>query len=101
MCADGTLKPHAKHLILKSHVRAWGGKTFCQIEIEGFVADSVLRLAGRQVKLDKIPAGEEERKKALETLEPGLVKFLRETFRDCEITVSPATFLNLNSNTRG
>lgn len=99
MCVEGILKPHAHNLILKPHVRFWGGATaggaraYGHVEIDGFLPNSVLRLAGHQIKFEKPLGEEEEKKKVLESLEPALVKFLREKFAGCEVTVSPATFL--------
>ncbi len=99
LCVEGVLKPHARHLIIKPHVRFWGGagtggaRVSAQVELDGFLPGSVLRLAGNQIKFEKPLPEDEARKKALELIEPGLVKFLRETFAGCDVTVSPATFL--------
>jgi len=96
MCVEGVIKPHAHNLILKPHVRFWGAmRAYGHVEIDGFLPNSVLRLAGHQVKFEKPLGEEEEKKKVLDALEPALVKFLRETFAGCEVTVSPATILRV------
>src|SRR6185436_6466207 len=41
LCKEGVLRPHAKHLIIKPHVRLWSaagkGRTSAHAEIEGFL----------------------------------------------------------------
>jgi lysyl-tRNA synthetase class 2 len=99
LCRDGVLKPHARHLMLKPHVRLWSvapakscGST--HVEIEGFLANSVLRLAGYKIKTEEVLSDEEAKKQALGLIELSLVKFLRETFPECQVTMSPATLLH-------
>src|SRR5262249_43809011 len=53
LCRDGVLKPHARHLSLKPHLRLWplsssaaSTRVSGHIEVEGFLANSILRLAG-------------------------------------------------------
>jgi lysyl-tRNA synthetase class 2 len=99
LCRDGVLKPHARHLLLKPHVRLWGvspGKVrgSGHAEIEGFLPNSVLRLAGYKIKTEEALSEEEEKKRVLGLIELSLVKFLQETFPACQITVSPATVLH-------
>jgi hypothetical protein len=99
LCKDGILKPHARHLMLKPHVRLWGcapGKArgSGHVEIEGFLPNSVLRLAGYKIKAEEALSEEEEKKRVLSLIELSLVKFLQETFPACEVTVSPATVLH-------
>jgi lysyl-tRNA synthetase, class II len=94
LCHDGVLKPHARNLLIKPHVRVWGsGKSRVSghVEIEGFLPNSVLRLAGYAIKPEASGPGEE--KKLLEALDASLVQFLRKTFPQCELTVSPPTVL--------
>ena len=62
-------------------------------EIEGFLPGSVLRLAGYKIKSEEPLSEEEEKKKVLDLIELSLVKFLHETFPECQVTVSPATVL--------
>jgi lysyl-tRNA synthetase class 2 len=98
LCRDRVLKPHAGHLILKPHVRLWGaapGKSrgSGHVEIEGFLPNSVLRLAGYQLKAEETLSEEEEKKRMVGAVELSLVKFLQETFPECQVTVSPATVL--------
>ncbi|MBI2929002.1 MAG: lysine--tRNA ligase [Verrucomicrobia bacterium] len=100
LCADGVLKPHSRHLIIKPHVRLWnvaspvgGTRASSQLEIEGFLPASVLRLAGYPIKPGAQAAEEAEKKKVLDLLEQSLVSFLRRSFPDCHVTVSPPTVL--------
>jgi len=97
LCTDGVLKPHARNLTIKPHVCLWSRMSTpktpyasSHVEIEGFLPNSVLRLSG-----DKITAGSEqdEKQKVVNLLEHSLVKFLREKFPECELTVSPPTVL--------
>ncbi len=101
LCADGVLKPHSAHLILKPHVRLWsansaGGKTraSAHVEIDGFLPNSVLRLAGYTSRSAESRSEAEEKKQALELIEASLVQFLRRTFPHAQVTVSPATVLH-------
>jgi hypothetical protein len=99
LCRDGVLKPHARHLMLKPHVRLWSvapakscGSS--HVEIEGFLPNSVLRVAGYKIKTEEVLSDEEAKKQALGLMELSLVKFLRETFPECQVTMSPATLLH-------
>jgi len=82
LCGSGSLRPHARHLAIHPHLRHWGaaGATG-HVEIVGFLANSVLRVAGFKIK-----AGEP-------SFEVALVQFLKTKFPDCEIVVSPPTVL--------
>jgi lysyl-tRNA synthetase class 2 len=97
LCKEGVLKPHAHHLIIKPHVRLWNTagrmRASAHAEIEGFLPNSVLRLAGYKIAGDAQLPEEEQRKQTLDLLDRSLVQFLRRTFPACELTVSPATFL--------
>jgi lysyl-tRNA synthetase, class II len=98
LCRDGVLKPHARHLILKPHVRLWNtvpGKSrgSGHVEIEGFLTNSVLRLAGYQLNAEEKLSEDEEKKRLVGAIELSLVKFLQEKFPECQVTVSPATVL--------
>ena len=98
LCRDGVLKPHARHLVLKPHVRLWNAaghksRASSHVEIEGFLANSVLRLAGYKLNTEEALPEDEEKKRALGNIELTLVKFLRERFPECQVTVSPATLL--------
>jgi lysyl-tRNA synthetase class 2 len=90
LCAEGALRPSARHLFLKPHLRVWNkGRFSGHVEIEGFLANSILRLAGW-----RSAAGEADaRKKVLDRMEQGLPQFLKKTFTECEVTVSPVTEL--------
>jgi lysyl-tRNA synthetase, class II len=101
LCGDGVLKPHAHHLILKPHVRLWSARSASgrsrasgHVEIEGFLPGSVLRLAGYKIESERLPSEEQEKKQVLDLVELSLVQFLRKTFPECQVTVSPATVLS-------
>jgi lysyl-tRNA synthetase class 2 len=98
LCAEGVLKPHASHLALKPHVRLWtapsplgGWRASGHVEIEGFLANSVLRLAGFSFKAQDPLPELEQKQKVLQLIEQSLVEFLRKTYPDCHTTVAPAT----------
>jgi lysyl-tRNA synthetase, class II len=101
LCNEGMLKPHAHHLLVKPRLRLWkavgkDGKTRVSghAEIEGFLPNGVLRLAGGNIKPDETLAEEAEKKKVLDFLEKTWVTYLRKKFPECEIKVSPATVLH-------
>ena len=92
------LKPHARHLMLKPHVRLWNtaagrSRGSGHVEIEGFLPNTVLRLAGYRLKADEALSEEEEKKRLVGDIELSLVRFLQEQFPDRQVTVSPATVL--------
>ncbi|MEY2428487.1 MAG: lysyl-tRNA synthetase, class [Verrucomicrobiota bacterium] len=95
LCADGVLKPHAGHLTLKPHVRLWSAaaRASGHVEIEGFLPNSVLRLSGYNIKSDQPSSDDDQKKRLLDLLDRSLVQFLRKTFPDRQITVSPATVM--------
>jgi lysyl-tRNA synthetase, class II len=97
LCQEALLKPHARHLLVKPHVRLWNvagkGRASAHAEIEGFLPSSVLRLAGYKIAAEQGLSEEAASKRALEVVDRSLVQFLRKTFADCEITVSPPTLL--------
>jgi lysyl-tRNA synthetase class 2 len=91
LCGEGSLKPHARHIFVKPHVRVWEkGRVSGHVEIAGFLANSVLRLAGWKSDANE-PDG---KKKALEQMERALPLFLKKAFPECEVTVSPATVMD-------
>jgi lysyl-tRNA synthetase class 2 len=82
LCNRGVLKPRARNLALHPRARHWGAAPATgQIDIEGFLPNSVLRLAGFKVAADESAFGNE------------LAQFLKNKFPDCHITVSPITGL--------
>jgi hypothetical protein len=102
LCAEGSLKPHASNLNVKPHLRLWnsGGKASParasgHVEIEGFVPNSVLRVAGYKIKSPEGMEGDDEKLKQLDLLEPSPVQFLRQTFPETHLTVSPATIIRV------
>ncbi|MGH8490878.1 MAG: hypothetical protein ACREXS_18945, partial [Gammaproteobacteria bacterium] len=100
LCDTGILKPQERHLTLKPHVRLWTFRlprdrshASGHVEIEGFLPNSVLRLAGYTIKFEGPLSKDEEERKVLDLLELSLVEFLRKRFPQCRVTVSPATVL--------
>lgn len=100
LCAEGRLSPHALHLTLKPHLRLWGAGTAPgqarasgHVEIEGFLPNSVLRLAGFRVAADGAADPTSAKTKFTEVLEASVVKFLRATFPDRHVTLSPVSVL--------
>jgi hypothetical protein len=90
LCGEGRLKPHARNIFIKPHLREWGrGRVSGHVEIEGFLPNSVLRLAGWKSELNE----SDGKKKVLDQMERALPQFLKKTFPECELTVSPATVL--------
>lgn len=73
LCEEKLLKPFARNLIIKAHLRKWNSLETCHAAVEGFLANSVLRLSG-------CPKKPEE-----------LRQQLSQKFPDCEITISPPT----------
>jgi lysyl-tRNA synthetase class 2 len=97
LCRESAIKPHARNLTVKPHIRLWSGgqggnvRASGHVEVEGIFANSVLRLSG--YKTDKPLPEEEEKKELLKLIDTTLVQFLRKTFPDCQVTVSPLTAL--------
>ena len=97
LCSDGVLQPHARNLTVKPHVRLWGvaaslgrSRASGHVEIEGFLPNSVLRLCGFKITSAEPLLEEEEKQKVLDLIELSLLRFLRERFPACQVTVSPA-----------
>ncbi len=96
LCNEGTLKPHAHNLLVKPHVRIWragpeagGTRASVHIEVEGFLPGGILRLAGLKSEAERT----ETQPKVEDLIETTLVQFLKKTFPDRNVTVSPPTFL--------
>jgi lysyl-tRNA synthetase class 2 len=82
LCNEGALKPHSLNLAVHPRVRHWGAAAATgQIEVEGFLPNSVLRLAGFKI------AG------AGASFENELAQFLKNKFVDCHVTVSPVAVM--------
>jgi lysyl-tRNA synthetase class 2 len=98
LCVDGILKPHAHQLFIKPHVRVWHApagqsRASAHADIEGFLPGSVLRLAGFMFPAEPPTPGQDDKKKALESVEKSLSQFLKKTFPECHVTLSPSTVL--------
>jgi len=108
LCTEGSLKPHASNLVVKPHLRLWNSSAGARggaatpaparasghVEIEGFVPNSVLRVAGYKIKSpETLQVVDDEKVKQVDLLEPSPVQFLRKTFPQTHVTVSPATIL--------
>ncbi len=95
LCGQGLLKPCARHIFVRPHLRVWDqGRVSGHVEMEGFLANSVLRLACCQSRSgESLPAGD-MKQKTLELMERTLPQFLKKAFPGCEVTVSPATVMH-------
>jgi lysyl-tRNA synthetase class 2 len=88
LCAEGSLRPHARHLFIRPHLRVWDkDRVSGHVEMDGFLPASVLRLAGWKSN------GPDARQRVMGQLEKDLPQFLKKTFPDFESTVSPVTVL--------
>jgi lysyl-tRNA synthetase class 2 len=101
LCNEGLLKPHAHHLLVKPRLRIWrapGGSGKSRVsghaEIEGFLPNGVLRLAGCKSRPDDTVSEEDKQKHVLDFLEKTWGAYLRKKFPGNEITISPATVLH-------
>jgi lysyl-tRNA synthetase class 2 len=82
LCREGVLKPHARNLAVHPHVRVWTESLATgQIDIEGFLPNRVLRLAGFKLKGGEV------------AFEGELAQFLKTSFAECHLVVSPTTVL--------
>jgi lysyl-tRNA synthetase, class II len=104
LCQQGSLKPHASNVTIKPHVRLWGSgapsgganaRASGHVEIEGFLPNSVLRVAGYKVKSAETLPVDDEKVKLLDLLDPSPVQFVRKQFPEAHVTVSPATVLRI------
>ena len=78
LCNEGVFKPHSRNLAVHPRVRHWGAvEATGQIDVEGFLPNSVLRLAGFKVAEAEI------------AFDTAFVQFLKGKFADCHVTVSP------------
>ena len=100
LCEDGVIKPYARNLTVKPHVRLWStasplgrSRASGDVEIEGFFPNRVLRVSGYTIKSEERLSEDEEKKRVLDLVESSLVAFLRKTFPECQATVSPATVM--------
>jgi lysyl-tRNA synthetase class 2 len=98
LCREGALKPCTTHLTIKPHVRFWNvlsrARASGHVEIEGFLPNSVLRVAGYKLQSDQPLSEADGKKRVLDLIALSLVDFLRTTFPHCQLTVSPATVLH-------
>jgi hypothetical protein len=99
LCAAGSLKPATRNLLVKPHLRIWkttaaDGKSAvsAHAEIEGFLPNGVLRVAGCKIQPAEI-SSEDDQKKISDFLEKSWGTFLHKKFPDCESNVSLATVL--------
>jgi len=99
LCAEGVLKPQTTHITIKPHVRIWNatpGKSRASghVDIEGFVPNGVLRVAGYKIGPEHAHSEPDRKKKEEALTELPLVRFLQRTFPNCKTTVSPPTALH-------
>lgn len=94
LCKDGQLKPQTTHLTIKPHLRLWpGGRYTGHVDVASFLADSIVHLTGFNIELPKSISDDEAKEIFLGKLEVSLLAFLRKTFPQCQITVSPTTLM--------
>lgn len=111
LCLQGHLRPDSHHLTLKPHLRFWTTDqgtctTAGHVDLEGFQANGLVRLSGYTLPIEEgmLPAAEQDSEKhsglsadfshtiagkLVGHLESGLVGFLKSTFPDCQVTLSP------------
>ncbi len=96
LCQEGILKPCARNLIIKPHVRIWsaasasgGSRASGHAQIDGFLENGALRVAGCVLASDGRLSEEQQTRKTVEMLDQ--TAMLRQTFPDCHVSVSPPT----------
>ncbi len=95
LCNEGLLKPHARNLAVKPHLRLWGQtRVSGHVEIAGFLSNSILRLATAHLQSPGPLSEDDQKKKVLDQIERTLPQYLKKKFPDAEVTVSPATVLH-------
>jgi len=100
LCEEGLLKPHARHLALKPHLRVWnrpGGKgprVSIHADIEGLLPASVTRVTGPSQIWEAPTTDAEVQKWAEETIEREWTSPLRKRFPGLELAVSPPTLMH-------
>ena len=94
LCQQGSLRPHARTLLVKPHLRLWSGRSISgHVEIQGFLEGQTLHLSGYK---PEFPAEtrDEDFAAAFQNLVAGkLSAFVKKTFLECQVTVSPATVI--------
>ena len=105
LCADGVLKPQTPHITIKPHLRFWSAslpasktrpfdlRASGYAEIEGFLPNGVLRLAGYQPVVGEFLSPGAEKKHSVEAFESWLTGFFRRLFPASHVTISPLTVL--------
>jgi lysyl-tRNA synthetase class 2 len=100
LCTDGTLKPHAHHLVVVPHLRLWAApgsgsaaRASGHVDLEGFLPASIVRVAVSGLGSASTVSASDPAGSMLEHLDRSLVQFLRLTFPACQVSVSPATVL--------
>jgi lysyl-tRNA synthetase class 2 len=98
LCREELLKPNSRHLAIKPHLRWWRASStqgrwvaVGHAEVEGFLANSVLRLTGHRIESEAPFKDEADRKRQLEEFEQKLVGLFRDVFPDCHVTLAPPT----------
>ena len=94
LCKDAQLKPQTTHITVKPHLRLWpGGRYTGHADLESFLTDSVVHLTGFNIELPKTVGDDEAKEIFVGKLEASLLQFLRKTFPQCQLTVSPSTLM--------
>lgn len=94
LCKEGQLKPQTTHVTIKPHLRLWpGGRYTGHVDLESFVADSVVHLTGFNIELPKAITDDQAKEIFLGKLEVSVLGYIRKTFPQCQLTISPATVM--------
>jgi lysyl-tRNA synthetase class 2 len=94
LCKGGQLKPQTTHITVKPHLRLWsGGRYTGHADLESFLENSTMHLSGFNIELPKEITDDQAKEIFVGKLEASLIQFLRKTFPQCQLTVSPATLI--------
>ncbi|MDB6058318.1 MAG: lysyl-tRNA synthetase [Verrucomicrobiales bacterium] len=94
LCKEGLLKPQTTHVTIKPHLRSWpSGRYTGHVDLESFVADSVVHLTGFNIELPKTISDDQAKEIFVGKLEASVLGYIRKTFPQCQFTISPATVM--------
>jgi hypothetical protein len=100
LCDERVITPCSHHLVLKPHARVWRpasskGHAAVHVEIEGFLPNGTLRLAGYSLALQATAETSEQLLKQIaDMIDSSLTAFLRKTFPAAKITGNEPTVLH-------
>jgi lysyl-tRNA synthetase class 2 len=98
LCRSGALKPHTPHITVKPHLRFWaapasggGSSSSGHAEVEGFLPNGVLRLAGYKPSSGEPLSPDAAKKGPSEAFDLWVATFFRGLFPASHVTISPLT----------